>query len=78
MKKIFCDVCKEELTRNVVQDRLVVRRDDTTKGFSLEVMVSKNDVSNSGDLCLDCLLKMLNQKPKRKYVRKQKVEQAST
>ena len=65
MIKTFCDRCHNELTRNVVQDRLVFRRDGTTFGFSAEVIVSKNDVANDGDLCLDCLLKMLTTVPKK-------------
>ena len=65
MIKTFCDRCHNELTRNVVQDRLVFRRDGTTFGFSAEVIVSKNDVANDGALCLDCLLKMLTTVPKK-------------
>ena len=63
MVKSFCDVCKNELTRNVVSDPLVVEQGD----FKAEVKV--NPVN--ADLCLDCLMKMLNAKPKRKYVRKE-------
>ena len=70
MIKTFCDVCKKELTRNIVAERLVV----TSGVFSAEVIITKDKTVNDGDLCLECLLKMLNQKPKRKYERKPKTE----
>lgn len=82
----FCDRCKKEIQRNVVSDRLIVEKGD----FKAEVEVCRKDafvgreeepkmVSNDrGDLCLSCLLEMLNSKPKRKYVRKQSAEQLAT
>ncbi len=53
--RVFCDVCKKELTRNMVDQRLVVDAGD----FHAEVMLSKQGTANDGDLCLDCLMKML-------------------
>ena len=70
MRKVFCDVCERELTRNMVTEKLVV----TDGGFSAEVIVSKDGVSNEGDLCYDCLLSMLTTKPKRKYTRSVKLD----
>lgn len=67
MIKTFCDICGEELSRNVCVERLIVSQGD----FKAEVLISKSGTSNEGDLCYDCLLKMLNNKPKRKYERKQ-------
>jgi hypothetical protein len=71
MIKVFCDVCGKPLERNMVDERLIVESGE----FKAEVLIEKNGTSNEGDLCLDCLLKMLNQKPKRKYVRKQVKEE---
>ena len=65
MNRVYCDVCKKELTCNVVLDRLKVK----VGGFMAEVFVSKNGNANEGDLCKPCLLKALNIKPKRKYMR---------
>jgi len=73
MIKVFCDLCKKELTRNMVAQRLAVK----SGNFTAEVIISKKGIANEGDLCLDCLLKMLKQKPKRKYEKKQKTEQVS-
>ena len=67
-RKTFCDVCDKELTRNMVGDRLIV----TIGEFTAEVIISKNGTSNDGDLCYDCLMSLLNTKPKRPYVRKEK------
>ena len=67
-KKTFCDVCDKELTRNMVGDRLIVAIGE----FTAEVFISKNGTSNAGDLCYDCLMSLLNTKPKRPYVRKEK------
>ncbi len=56
-----CDLCGKELTRNVVSDRLMVDQGD----FHAEVMISKKDVTNQGDLCLSCLILMLTTTPKK-------------
>ena len=39
--------------------------------FKIQVMVTPFDPSGDEDLCMDCMLKALNAKPKRKYVRKE-------
>ena len=70
--KVFCDVHKGEITgTNVGKEDWIVEVGD----FSARVTVDKCGADNDGDLCLDCLLKMLNQKPKRKYERKPKAEE---
>jgi len=56
-----CDQCHQELTRNMVSERLVVEQGH----FIAEVVVSKDNVSNDGDLCYDCLIKMLTTTPKK-------------
>ena len=74
--KTFCDICGNELTRNMVTDILIVESASTAGGgFSAEVLISRNGTTNVGDLCYDCLLRILNKKPKRKYVRKPKTEE---
>jgi len=40
-------------------------------GFKIFVEVKPNPDIGKEDLCYDCLMKELNQKPKRKYTRKQ-------
>lgn len=55
MNKTFCDICKNELTRNMVDDRLIVEQG----GFKVEALVSKDGCAYAGDLCFDCLMKML-------------------
>jgi hypothetical protein len=51
MRKGFCDVCKQELSRNYVSERYSPK-----KGLiKCEVMVSFNGTWNSGEICLDCL-----------------------
>lgn len=61
MIKQFCDICKKELTRNVVEDRLIVERGD----FKAEVLIAKGGTTNTGDLCYDCLIEMLTSKPRK-------------
>jgi hypothetical protein len=40
--------------------------------FKIKVTVAPFDASGDEDLCMDCLMKALTAKPKRKYVRKAK------
>lgn len=56
MIKHFCDVCGCETTRNYVSDRL--KR--SCKDFQVEVTVGKNPTWNRGDICLKCLLDVIN------------------
>ena len=73
--KKFCDICRKEMPRNMVTERLIVQSlSKKGGGFSAEVIVTKNETDDDGDLCFDCLMGMLNQKPKRKYIRKPKAE----
>ena len=61
MIKQFCDGCGEEIKRNYVTDRL--KRTFQLEGtpFHIEVMAGKSNVTNDGDLCLDCLMKVINE-----------------
>jgi hypothetical protein len=69
MIKVFCDLCKNEITgENVGRGGWRVE----SGSFVARVTVYKDSNEDGGDLCLDCLLKMLNQKPKRKYDKKKK------
>lgn len=54
--KHFCDVCGMVIERNFVSDRLVRRKGRV----SVEVMVTIDNVANKGDICLPCLLDVLN------------------
>ena len=58
MQKTFCDSCGKELTRNVVSEPLIVKTGDYTIAVSVTT-------DGGGDLCLDCLLKMLTETPKK-------------
>lgn len=56
MKKVFCDVCKEEIKRNFVSERFSPK-----KGLiKLEVMVGFNGTWNAGEICLPCLKMVFN------------------
>ena len=55
MIKHYCDICEKEVHRNYVSDRLKMK----LEGFEVEVMVTKDNTTNSGELCRDCLLKIL-------------------
>ena len=56
MKKTICDNCQKETKRNYAAERLVVSMGD----FKAEVLVSYRGCWNDGDLCKDCLMKLLN------------------
>ncbi len=59
MIKRYCDVCGEELKRNVVSKRYMPQLTEAGVTVKAEVMVSVNHVWNSGDVCLTCLLRVL-------------------
>lgn len=57
MYKILCDICNKEIQRNYVDKRL--KRSDKY-GFEIEVMVAYKKTWNDGDLCLNCLMEIIN------------------
>ena len=59
--RTFCDLCGKPLTRNMVTDRLMVEQGH----FRAEVLVSKDGDTTDGDLCCDCLIKILTTPPKK-------------
>jgi hypothetical protein len=66
MIKHYCDVCGEETKRNFVSDRLQRHHNE----WRVEIMVGHKDLGwNSGDICLTCLLNVINQgtEPPNKY-----------
>ena len=66
--RVLCDRCKEEIKgENVGVHGYSVAYGNFI--ISVEVIHENHEQL---DMCLPCLLQILNQKPKRKYVRKQK------
>lgn len=61
MIKYYCDGCGQEISRNYVSQRLTVCLKLKEERFTIEVLVRKNDIANNGELCLDCLMKILVQ-----------------
>ena len=61
MKKIFCDGCDKGIERNYVSNRLEKELMLGGQKFGIQVMVSKDSCWDDGDLCLDCLLKVINE-----------------
>ncbi len=69
--KVFCDVCRNEIAgENVGRGGWRVE----SGKIVIRATVYKDSEEDGADLCLNCLLRILNKKPKRKYERKQKVE----
>lgn len=61
MIKTFCDGCGTEIDRNYITTRLRKSMHLEGKKFTVEVIVSKDNVINEGDICLACLFKVLNE-----------------
>ena len=63
MIKVFCDVCKNEIRRNVVHERYRPAKyfRDALTNVQAEVVVTIEKVANKGDLCLPCLISVLTQ-----------------
>jgi hypothetical protein len=61
MWKDYCDLCRKELKRNCVKDRLKAKNTvgELTVGF--EIVVEVNGVSNQGAICEECLMKMVKE-----------------
>ena len=59
MTKVFCDACGSEIGKNYVGERLKRSLRINRTKFSIEVIVASNDTWNQGDICLDCLLKVV-------------------
>ena len=53
--KWFCDVCKKEMKRNVVDKRLKGMVDFSDKRVLIEVMVGVENTWNDGEICMKCL-----------------------
>ncbi len=72
MIKTFCNVCEKEAKRNMVHSPLLL----TYRKFNIEVVIKSDDRDFA--VCYPCLMKMLTQKPKRKYVKKGKKREELT
>jgi len=57
MLRLFCDVCDKEIKRNYVSERYK----PMLGKFRVEIMVSFKDAWNSGEICKECLLKIINE-----------------
>ena len=53
----FCDMCDEQIGRNYVSQRLKLKR----REFIAEIMIQKGATCNHGDLCRDCVMKILTE-----------------
>jgi hypothetical protein len=51
-----CDMCGKSTKRNYIAERYMPR----IKNFQVEIMVSRNDCWNNGEICKECLLKIIN------------------
>ena len=58
--RTFCDVCGLEIERNYATKRL--GRELVLEGVAIkvEIIVATNGKWNEGDLCLNCLLTVIN------------------
>lgn len=57
MKRMFCDMCREEIERNYVDDRLQLCLDE----FLVEIIAMKTDFKQrEGELCRVCLFRIIN------------------
>jgi len=54
-----CDGCGKTVERNVVQDRYKPKLFLEGSEFQLEIIVCKNGTSNHGELCVNCLRKIV-------------------
>lgn len=59
MIKKFCDFCGEEMTGEPW--RVCAKVFSGPDAFKLEVLVSKNGVANTGDVCRCCVIRALDQ-----------------
>lgn len=68
MIKTFCDLCTRELSgeENVVQNRIRCEKvfEGETK-IHIEIQVGKNGTWNSGEVCKDCVIDLINSFDKR-------------
>jgi len=55
--KRFCDRCESEVT---LRNYVLPRYRPVLGEFKLEVMVSRNGTSNSGEICFVCLVEVFN------------------
>lgn len=62
MIKRICDICKKEIERNCVGQRYL----PCLGKVSCEVMVAIEGTWNDGEICLDCLKKVLMQGKEKK------------
>ena len=61
MIKMFCDACGAEIKRNVVTQRVRRRRTFDAMPVMAEVIVTINSVINAGQLCEECLFRVLEE-----------------
>lgn len=61
MIKRYCDVCGFEILRNYVSNRLKSTLDINGRKYTADVEVMTNGAANVGDLCLACVLKIVNE-----------------
>ena len=59
--RIFCDGCGEEIGRNYVSNRFKPELQLKGQLFELDILVKKGGVCNAGELCVDCLLKIIKE-----------------
>jgi hypothetical protein len=59
MIKHYCDGCGKEIERNYTSNRLRKSLHLGIHLFVIEVIVSQDQVSNKGDICVDCLMKVI-------------------
>jgi len=57
--KHYCDGCNKEIDRNYIDKRLRKSLRIGNHSFVIEVMVDKDQVSNQGDICYNCLMKVI-------------------
>ena len=60
MTKYFCDVCGKEV-KGEKRNCVALRYKPKLGGVGCEVMVQVDGVWNSGCICLECLLKVLQE-----------------
>lgn len=58
MTKYFCDVCGKEVE---IRDCVTSRYTPKLGKVRCEVMIQIDEVWNSGSICLECLLKVLQE-----------------
>ena len=61
MRRTYCDGCGVEIDRNYVSERYRPKLMFNGQWFMAEVMIHKGKTVNTGELCKECLLKIINE-----------------